>query len=144
LNSRLAPGPEKSGDGCLHFVEGMVITGIGVALAYTGLDQDKTLYTVGGVALAVVAFIGTLFVVRDDSREKSAETAGESRAARVWDPARYCDGCETVFCPGGTPWQGSLTPEQFKNLVWTEAGYHRQLGNDKAAEAEIPPGTLPG
>ncbi|WP_326690684.1 MULTISPECIES: MrpF/PhaF family protein [unclassified Streptomyces] len=144
LNSRLAPGPEKSGDGCIHFLEGMVITGIGVALAYTGVDQGKPLYTAGGVALAVLAFIGTIAVVRGDSREKSAETAGESLAARVWDPARYCYDCETVFCPGGTPWQGSLTPEQFKKLVWTEACYHRQLGHDKAADAEIPPGTLPG
>ena len=143
LHSRLAPGPEKSGDGCVHFIEGMVISGIGVGLAYTGLDQDKTLYTVGGIALAVIAFVGTIFVVRDDRREKSAETAGEGRAARMWDPAHYCYGCETVFCPGGTPWQGSLTPEQFKKLVWTEGSYARQL-TDKAKDAEVPPGHADG
>ncbi|MBO8198851.1 hypothetical protein JW613_11110 [Streptomyces smyrnaeus] len=136
LLTRLAPGPQKAGDGCLHFLEGMVLTGIGVALAYAGTEQDKPLYLAGGVALALVCFLGTLAVVRGDRRERAAETAGAERAARVWDPAFYCHGCECVFCPGGVPWQGALTPEQFKKFVWTEAGYADQL-TGPAKEASL-------
>ncbi|MFI6565420.1 hypothetical protein [Streptomyces sp. NPDC050534] len=144
LYGRLAPGPEKSGDGCMHFAEGMVLTGLGIALAYTGVQQHKTLYLVGGVLLAVVSFVGTIAVVRGDGREKTAAHAGASRAERLWRPAQYCYDCVGVFCPGGTPWQGFLTPEQFKKLVWTEAGYADQLvAGDKALETEIPADALP-
>ncbi|MGW6318900.1 hypothetical protein [Streptomyces sp. NPDC055099] len=143
LHGRLEPGPDKTGDGCLHFVEGMLLTGLGVALAYTGVEEDKPLYTIGGVVLALVCFFGTFMVVRSDGREKSAEEAGEARAKRLWQPARYCYGCTSVFCPGGTPWQGVLTPEQFKKLVWTEAGYADQLQpGDKAKDAELPADVL--
>ncbi|GAA2277178.1 hypothetical protein GCM10010234_11500 [Streptomyces hawaiiensis] len=49
-----------------------------------------------------------------------------------------------MFCPGGAPWQGALTPEQFKKLVWTEAGYGDQLPTgDKARDAVLPSGVLP-
>ncbi|WP_406470290.1 hypothetical protein [Streptomyces sp. NBC_01615] len=144
LYSRLAPGPDKTGDGCMHFAEGMVLTGIGIALAYTGVHQDKPLYTIGGVLLALVCFAGTFAVVRGDGREKTAAEAGAPGAERLWRPARYCSGCASVFCPGGTPWQGVLTPEQFKKLVWTEAGYADQLlAGDKARDAEIPADVLP-
>ncbi|MGP3974935.1 hypothetical protein ACTWQF_13190 [Streptomyces sp. 8N114] len=136
LLTRLAPGPEKSGDGWMHLLEGMVLTGIGVALAYTGKEQDKPLYLAGGIALAVLCFVGTIAVVRSDRRERTAESAGSGRAARVWDPAFYCYGCESVFCPGGVPWQGVLTPEQFKKFVWTEAGYADQL-TGPAKEARL-------
>ncbi|MEU6673859.1 hypothetical protein [Streptomyces sp. NPDC046925] len=48
-----------------------------------------------------------------------------------------------MFCPGGSPWQGVLTTEQFKKLVWRQGRYDRQLQpGDKAKDAEIPPGTL--
>ncbi|MGX9226834.1 hypothetical protein ACWV95_12035 [Streptomyces albus] len=87
LTTRLAKGPEKGGDGCLHFLEGMVLTGIGVALAWTGHQQDKPLYLFGGIALAVLCFAGTLGVVRSDRRERAAEKAGDQRASRVWEPA---------------------------------------------------------
>lgn len=143
LAGRLAKGPDKGGDGCLHFVEGMVITGIGIALAVFGVQQHKPLYTAGGIGMALVMFVGTLVVVRSDGREKAAEQAGAERADRLWQPARYCYGCTSVFCPGGAPWQGVLTPEQFKKLVWTQAGYEDQLdGGDKASAAEVPRGTL--
>lgn len=141
LNSRLQKGPEKSGDGCLHFLEGLVLTGMGVALAFMGVDQDNTLYLAGGIALALVCAVGTFVVVRDDGREKHAESSGEMLADRVWAPARYCYGCESVFCPDGTPWRGALTPEQFKKLVWTEGRYADQL-TCAAKDAEIPAGTL--
>ncbi|WP_327718678.1 hypothetical protein OG381_27095 [Streptomyces sp. NBC_00490] len=144
LFGRLAPGPDKTGDGWVHFLEGMVLTGIGIALAYTGVQQDKPLYMGGGALLALVCFLGTFVVVRDDRREKAAAEAGIPRAERLWRPAHYCYGCTSVFCPGGTPWQGLLTPEQFKKLVWTEAGYADQLVvGDKAKDAEIPAGVLP-
>ncbi|QWB27344.1 MULTISPECIES: hypothetical protein [Streptomyces] len=139
LHGRLAPGPDKTGDGCMHFAEGMVLTGIGIALVFMGLQQDKPLYTIGGALLALVCFFGTFVVVRDDRREKDAAEAGNPRAERLWRPAYHCSDCSSVFCPGGTPWQGVLTPEQFKKLVWTEAGYADQLpAGDKAKDAELP------
>ncbi|WP_405870261.1 hypothetical protein [Streptomyces sp. NBC_00005] len=145
LYGRLAPGPDKFGDGWMHFGEGMVLTGLGVVLAYRGVHQDKSLYMVGGVLLALVCFVGTIAVVRSDGREKAAAEAGAPRAERLWRPAQYCYGCTLVFCPGGTPWQGVLTPEQFKKLLWTEAGYADQLVvGDKAREVEIPADALPG
>ncbi|MFH8485031.1 hypothetical protein [Streptomyces longisporoflavus] len=143
LFGRLAPGPDKGGDGCLHFIEGMALTALGGGLAYTGVQQDKPLYTLGGVALALICLLGTFVVVRSDGREKYAAEAGAARAERLWQPAHYCYGCTSVFCPGGTPWQGVLTPDQFKKLVWTEAGYADQLlTGDKAKDAELPAGVL--
>ncbi|MEV0530147.1 hypothetical protein AB0I66_42765 [Streptomyces sp. NPDC050439] len=148
LGSRLAKGPEKSGDGsdgCLHFAEGLVLSlMLGGGLAYTGVEQDNPLYTVGGVALGLLIFAVTIAVVRSDGRDKAAaETSGETLANEYWLPAHYCYTCEGVFCPDGTPWQGVLTPEQFKKLVWRQGCYDRQLPpGDKAKDAEIPPGTL--
>lgn len=143
LPTRLAKGPGKGGDGCLHFAEGMVLAGLALAWACMGIDQGKPLYTGGGAVLAVLLFAGTVVVVRGDGREKAAERAGERRAAALWDPAHYCRACESVFCPQGVPWQGLLTPEQFKKLVWTEAGYADLLPvGDKAAGAEVPTGTV--
>ncbi|GGS16032.1 hypothetical protein GCM10010252_64390 [Streptomyces aureoverticillatus] len=145
LPSRLAKGPEKGGDGCLHFAEGMVLVGLALAWAYMGADQGKPLYVGGGIGLAVLLFVATLVVVRGDAREKAAERAGSGRADACWLPAHYCRGCESVFCPQGAPWQGLLTPEQFKKLVWSEAGYADQLApGDKARDAEVPPGAVPG
>ncbi|GGX18180.1 hypothetical protein [Streptomyces lomondensis] len=144
LYGRLAPGPDKTGDGCMHFAEGMLLTGIGIALACVGVQQEKSLYTVGGAALALLCIIGTLVVVRSDGREKAAVEAGAARAERLWRPAHYCSGCASVFCPGGAPWRGALTPEQFKKFVWTEAGYADQLpAGDKAKGAKIPSDALP-
>ncbi|WP_329118827.1 hypothetical protein [Streptomyces sp. NBC_01465] len=144
LFGRLAKGPDKSGDGFVHGLEGLVLIGLGGGLAYTGMQQEKPLWVLGGVVLAILLVIGTVVVVRGDRREKAAEEAGEPRANWLWQPAHYCYGCESVFCPGGAPWQGVLTPEQFKKLVWSEAGYGDQLTvGDKARDAQVPPGTLP-
>ncbi|MFJ2608866.1 hypothetical protein ACIO13_28385 [Streptomyces sp. NPDC087425] len=141
----LEPGPNKFGDGWLHFADGMALTVVGVGLAYMGVQQGKPLYLVGGVLLALVCFFGTFSVVREDAREKAAAEAGAPRALRLWRPARYCYGCASVFCPDGEPWQGVLTPEQFKELVWTEAGYAHQLPvGDKARGAEVPTDVLLG
>lgn len=145
LAARLAKGPDKSGDGLLHFAEGMVLVALSLAWAWMGTDPEKPLYVWGGIALAVLLFIGTLAVVRGDGREKAAERAGAPRAAALWAPAHYCRGCESVFCPQGEPWQGLLTPEQFKRLVWGEAGYADQLPpGDRAKEVDVPSGTLVG
>uniref|UniRef100_UPI0031CF76B5 hypothetical protein n=1 Tax=Streptomyces hawaiiensis TaxID=67305 RepID=UPI0031CF76B5 len=89
LSGRLAPGPEKSGDGCVHVAEGMVLTGMGIAAAYIGLHQDKPLYLLGGAAFALLCFVGTIVVARSDGREKAAAEAGAQRAERLWRPAHY-------------------------------------------------------
>lgn len=145
LSDRLArtPGVASRFDGCLHFVEGMVMAGIGVALAWSGIDKDEPLYTIGGSLLAVLLFIGTIVVVRNEGRDRALVAAGEHRADALWRSAYYCPGCASVFCPGGTPWQGLLTPEQFKKLVWTEAGYGKQL-EERFDDVDLPPGILTG
>ncbi|GGV71365.1 hypothetical protein GCM10010277_83210 [Streptomyces longisporoflavus] len=148
LGTRLAKGPENSGsgDGCMHFAEGLVLSLMfGGGLAYTGVEKDNQLYTIGGVVLGLLILAVTIAVVRNDGRDKDAETSGEMLANEYWLPAHYCYGCEGVFCPDGTPWQGVLTTEQFKKLVWRQGRYDRQLQpGDKAKDAEIPPGTLTG
>ncbi|GAA3826505.1 hypothetical protein ACFQ0G_15785 [Streptomyces chiangmaiensis] len=145
LADRLArtPGVSSRFDGCLHFVEGMLMAGIGVALAYSGIDKDKPLHTIGGSLLAVLLFVGTVVVVRGEGRERALVEAGEPRADALWRSAYWCPGCESVFCPGGTPWQGLLTPEQFKKFVWTEAGYGKQL-EERFEDVDLPPGILTG
>lgn len=103
------------------------------------------LQLVGGVLLAVVCFFGTIAVVRGGARERTAADAGAPGAERLVAPSPRLLRLRRVFCPGGTPWQGFLTPEQFKKLVWTEAGYADQLvAGDKAREAEVPADVLPG
>lgn len=121
----------------------MALTGVGVALVFMGVEQGKPLYTVGGVALALLCLVVTFMVIDGDRREKYAAEAGAARAQRFWQPAHYCRDCNSVFCPGEAPWRGVLTPEQFKKLVWTEAGYADQLvPGDKAKDAELPSGVL--
>ncbi|MEU6218733.1 hypothetical protein ABZ845_14620 [Streptomyces sp. NPDC047022] len=145
LADRLArtPGVASRFDGCLHFVEGMVMVGVGVALAYSGIDGHRPLYTAGGSLLAVLLFVGTVVVVRGEGRDRALVTAGEPRADALWRSAYYCPGCASVFCADRTPWQGLLTPEQFKKFVWTEAGYGKQL-EERFKDVDLPPGVLTG
>ncbi|MET7854794.1 hypothetical protein ABZV51_20120 [Streptomyces avermitilis] len=145
LSDRLAkaPGVTSGFDSGLHFVEGMLMVGVGAALAYSGVDNDKPLYTIGGALLAVLLFVGTILVVRGEARERDVVNAGEHRAGRLWRPAHYCSGCASVFCPGGSPWEGLLTPEQFQKYVWTEAGYGKQL-DPAVSDLELPPGIRTG
>ncbi|MGV9562298.1 hypothetical protein [Streptomyces sp. NPDC003480] len=145
LADRLARSPDAPSrfDSCLHFAEGMLMAGVGVALAYDGMDGGKPLYTAGGALLAVLVIIGTFVVVRGEGRERALVAAGAPRADALWRSAYYCAGCASVFCPGGTPWQGRLTPEQFRKLVWTEAGYGRQL-EEQFTDVELPPGVPAG
>ncbi|MFI9644944.1 hypothetical protein ACIHAA_01405 [Streptomyces sp. NPDC052040] len=145
LADRLARSPEAPSrfDSGLHFAEGMLMAAVGIALACGGIRGGKPLFTAGGSLLAVVLFVGTLVVVRGETRERVLVAAGAPRAEALWRPAYHCTGCGSVFCPGGTPWPGRLTPEQFRKLVWTEAGHGPQL-EERAAEAELPPGLQAG
>jgi hypothetical protein len=145
LADRLARSPEVPSrfDSWVHFAEGMLMVGVGVALACSGVGNGKPLYTVGGSLLAVALLVGTLVVVRGEARERALVTAGEARADALWRPAYHCFGCASVFCPGGTPWQGLLTPEQFKKFVWTEAGHGKQL-EERFRDVELPPGIPAG
>ncbi|MFJ3821800.1 hypothetical protein [Streptomyces nodosus] len=133
-----APGAPTRFDCGLHVVEGMVMAGIGVALAHHGITRDKPLHAVGGSLLALLLFVGTLLVVRGEVRQRAVVAAGEHRAEALWRPSYHCSSCASVFCPDGTPWQGLLTPEQFKKYVWTEAGYGEQL-EERFKDVDLPP-----
>jgi hypothetical protein len=145
LADRLARSPDAPSrfDGRMHFLEGMLMVGVGVALAYSGIDNDKPLYTVGGSLIAVLLLVGTVFVLRREARERALVAAGEPRADALWRPAYHCTACASVFCPGGAPWQGLLTPEQFKKFLWTEAGYGKQL-EERFRDVDLPPGIPAG
>lgn len=144
LTDRLArsPGVPSRFDTFLHFVEGMILVAMGAYLARSGVQNDKPVYTIGGSLLAVALFVGTLVVVRGELRERTTVVAGEPRAERLWQSAHYCSACGSVFYPAGTPWRGTLTPEQFQKYVWTEAGYDKELA-DKVREVPLPPATGP-
>ncbi|MEH0637041.1 hypothetical protein ACFU6M_19045 [Streptomyces bottropensis] len=142
LSDRLAksPGAHSRFDSFTHFLEGMVLAGIGAGLAYSGVQNDKPLYTVGGSVLAVLLFAGTLWVIRGESRERATVTAGGPRAEALWRPAHHCASCDSVFYPGGSPWPGPLTPDQFQKYVWTEAGFQQHM-DARLTEVELPPRT---
>ncbi|MEW2402982.1 hypothetical protein [Streptomyces sp. NPDC046862] len=127
------------GDSALHVVEGALMTGVGAGLAYSGVQLDKPLYTIGGSLLAVLLFVGTILVVGGEARQRRVVAAGEARAEELWHSACHCSGCGAVFYPGGTPWPGPLTPEQFQKYVWTEAGYPNEL-EQKVKDVALPPG----
>lgn len=141
LADRLAGQPEAAsrGDSYLHLAEGLLLTGVCAGLAYSGVQNDKPLYTIGGSLLTVLLLVGTILVIRGERRERRVVAAGKERAEELWRSASYCSACAAVFFPGGAPWQGLLTPEQFKKFVWTNAGYEKQL-DDKLKEVPLPPG----
>ncbi|GAA3786074.1 hypothetical protein ACFS5L_38115 [Streptomyces phyllanthi] len=141
LADRLARQPDAAsrGDSWLHFAEGLLMAGVGAALAYSGIQSDEPLYTIGGSLLAVLLFAGTVLVVRGEARGRRVVEAGEERASELWRPASYCSACGTVFFPGGDPWEGPLTPEQFQKFVWTEAGYGKHLDTE-LKDVALPPG----
>ncbi|MFM9594567.1 hypothetical protein ACKI1J_31140 [Streptomyces scabiei] len=145
LSDRLAkaPGAHSRFDSFTHFLEGMVLAGIGAGLAYSGVQNDKPLYTAGGAVLAVLLFAGTLWVIRGEARERAAVTAGGPRADALWRPARHCASCDRVFYPTGSPWPVPLTTDQFRKYVWTEAGFERHL-EGRLASVELPHRTSPG
>ncbi|MFF3904709.1 hypothetical protein ACFYZJ_01630 [Streptomyces sp. NPDC001848] len=145
LADRLArsPGAPTRFDSGVHCLEGMLLAGVGIALAYGGIAHHRPPYTAGGALLAALLLVGTAVVVRREARERALVTAGESRAEALWRPAYHCAGCASVFCPGGTPWQGLLTPEQFKKFVWTEAGYDKEL-EERFTDVDLPPGIPTG
>ncbi|MEI5097931.1 hypothetical protein RB200_03810 [Streptomyces sp. PmtG] len=145
LRARLRKAPLAARTALGHAAEGAVLVALTLGWAAMGEEQGKPLYVFGALALTVVIVVVTSLVLRDDRRGRSTVRAGAARADRLWRPARYCPGCDAVFCPRGTPWRGLLTPEQFKKLVWTEGGYAGQLPPQDAAQAaRVPPGTLAG
>ncbi|WP_200308280.1 hypothetical protein [Streptomyces adelaidensis] len=133
-----APGVPSVSDSVMHLLEGLVLAGIGAGLAYSGVQDDKPLYTIGGSVLAVLLFVGTIAVIRGERRERNIVAAGRDRAERLWRPAHFCSSCQSVFYPGGSPWPGPLTPEQFKKYVWTEAGFTKLI-DKQLALVELPP-----
>ncbi|SFM91837.1 hypothetical protein SAMN04487980_1007242 [Streptomyces sp. cf124] len=139
LSDRLAkaPGVESRFDSFLHFLEGMVMAFVCAGLAQHGLQNDKPLFTVGGGVLAVLLFVGTLWVIRGEARERVTVTAGRPRAEALWNPAHFCASCESVFYPTGSPWPGPLTTDQFKKFVWTEAGFGKQL-DERLRKTDLP------
>ncbi|MER6015032.1 hypothetical protein [Streptomyces bluensis] len=141
LSDRLAsePGVASRGDSWLHCVEGALMTGVGAGLAYSGVQGDKPLYTIGGSLLAVLLLVGTAAVIRGEARERRVVAAGRARAEELSRSASYCPGCASVFYADGTPWQGVLTPEQYQKYVWTEAGYGTRL-DAAAKDVALPPG----
>ncbi|WP_333745508.1 hypothetical protein [Streptomyces sp. IBSBF 2950] len=145
LSDRLskAPGAHSRFDSFTHFLEGMVLAGIGAGLAHSGVQSDKPLYTVGGSILAVLLFAGTLWVIRGEARERAAVTAGGPRADALWRPAHHCASCDGVFYPTGSPWPVPLTTDQFRKYVWTEAGFERYM-EGRLATVELPPRTPAG
>lgn len=142
LSDRLAksPGADSTFDSVLHFLEGMVLTGVCAGLAQHGVQDDNPLFTIGGAVLAVLLFAGTFWVIRGESRERATVKAGRPRAEALWTPAHYCASCESVFYPTGIPWPGPLTTDQFRKYVWTEAGFTEQL-DEKLRQLELPPRT---
>jgi hypothetical protein len=145
LSDRLAkaPGVHSAFDSFTHFLEGMVLAGIGAGLAYSGVQNDKPLYTVGGTILAALLFVGTLWVIRGEARERATVAAGKPRAEHLWQSAHYCASCESVFYPSGSPWPGPLTTDQFRKYVWTEAGFDKQI-DERLRKVELPPRTPTG
>lgn len=145
LSDRLAkaPGTQAKSDSVMHFLEGTVLAGVGAGLAHSGVQNDKPLYTIGGSILAVLLFVGTLFVIRGESRDRAVVAAGKERADRLWRPAHHCASCESVFYPTGSPWPGPLTTDQFRKYVWTEAGYDKHI-EERLRKVELPPHTSTG
>ncbi|MBB5105081.1 hypothetical protein [Streptomyces spectabilis] len=145
LRRRLARAPLPAREALLHAAEGALLVALTLGWAAMGRDQGKPLYVIGALALTAVVAVVTSAVVRGDLRGRLAVRVGAARADPYWKAARHCPGCDTVFCPRGTPWRGALTPEQFKKLVWTQGGYADRLApGDGARAAEVPPGTVAG
>jgi hypothetical protein len=147
LADRLARGPKVSHEGCSHFIEGVILSllagaGLAFLLAWLGIENQSVVFTIAAI-VAVLGIVLTIKVIRKGNREMKDLEAGHALADLLWSPAHYCYTCEGVFCPGGAPWRGVLTPEQFKLLVWRQGGYEEQLGG-KERNTEIPPGTLIG
>lgn len=138
LASKLASGPNHTGDGCMHFIEGIIIAAMAAGAGkYYADDRGWPWLIPVGLVVAVLIVVGTIALVRSEGKDKRRAQAGRPRAAEIIATARYCSTCEGVFFPRGVPFAGVLAPEQFRHYVWTEAGYGDQL--DPEAKAAEPP-----
>ncbi|MER5761999.1 hypothetical protein [Streptomyces sp. NPDC002082] len=137
---RLAPAPNKTGDGCTNFVEGVVIAGlVAAAGAYYADDRDWPWLLPVGIVAALLVMWGTIAVIRSEGKDKRRVEAGAARAAEAAAGARFCSACDGVFFPPGDPggpWQGVATVERFRHHVWTAGGYGDQLDEKAKAAAE--------
>ncbi|MBZ4323781.1 hypothetical protein [Streptomyces huiliensis] len=137
LPNKLAPAPDHDAvvDGCAHFAEGLVLAGLaGFAADHFadkwGLPRSEV---IGGIVAALMV-VGLIFFLRSENRDARRVRAGRDRAAELTGDARYCFPCGGVFHPSGTPWQGLVTPDQYRRHVWTGAGYGDLLdGKGQAA-----------
>ncbi|MFZ3499593.1 hypothetical protein ACODT5_41390 [Streptomyces sp. 5.8] len=142
---RLALAPNKTGDGCMNFIEGAVIAGlVAAAGAYYAEDRGWPWLVPVGIVAALLVMVGTVALIRSEGRDKRRVEASAARAAEVAAGARFCSACDGVFFPPGGPWQGVAAPERFRHHVWTAAGYGDLL-DEKAkaaskAEAEAAEG----
>ncbi|MCJ0874089.1 hypothetical protein [Streptomyces sp. AP-93] len=134
---RLALAPNKTGDGCMNFIEGAVIAGLAAgAGAYYADDRGRPWLVPVGIVAALLVMVGTIAVIRSEGRDKRRVEAGAARAVEAAGGARYCSPCEGVFFPSGGPWQGVATPERFRHHVWTAGGYGDQLDEKTKAAAK--------
>ncbi|MER5487840.1 hypothetical protein ABT024_32130 [Streptomyces sp. NPDC002812] len=137
---RLAPAPDKTGDGCTNFVEGVVIAGlVAAAGAYYADDRGWPWLLPVGIVAALLVMWGTIAVIRSEGKDKRRVEAGAARAAEAAAGARFCSACDGVFFPPGDPggpWQGVATVERFRHHVWTAGGYGDQLDEKAKAAAE--------
>ncbi|MEU9113592.1 hypothetical protein AB0D04_17860 [Streptomyces sp. NPDC048483] len=138
LTTRLASAPNHTGDGCIHFCEGIVLAFVaGAAGKYFADERHLPWLTAVGAVVAVLIVVATIAIVRGETRDARRVRAGASRADALTAEARYCSTCQGVFYPSGHPWPGIVTPEHFRHHVWTAAGYGDQL-DPKAKATELP------
>ncbi|MFF1409762.1 hypothetical protein ACFVX6_08190 [Streptomyces sp. NPDC058289] len=79
---RLAPAPNKTGDGCTNFVEGTVIAGlVAAAGAYYADDRDWPWLLPVGIIAALLVMVGTVAVIRSEGKDKRRVEAGAARPA---------------------------------------------------------------
>ncbi|MDT0323104.1 hypothetical protein [Streptomyces millisiae] len=134
LPTRLAIAPAPGGDRFMHAVEGVLIAVVaGAAGGYYAEERDLPWLTAVGAVAAVLILAATFAIVRGETRDERRVRDGRPRADALSAGARYCFRCRGVF-HSGAHWPGVLTPEQFRHLVWTGAGYGDQL-DGKAKQA---------
>ncbi|WP_216915349.1 hypothetical protein [Nocardia noduli] len=79
-------------------------------------------------ALLAIPAVATLLGARSRRRLNARIARGRPHAHAVWSTAFYCHRCGLAFWPyspvTGVPARQSVTPQQFRWLVWNAAGYH--------------------
>lgn len=91
----VAVADATDGSGCVHFAEGTVIALMaGAAGKYYADDRGLPWLTAVGAAVAVLLFVGTIAVVRGESRDTRRARAAVDRALAAGTAAtHYCATC---------------------------------------------------